>query len=105
MNLKTIREFLIVLGMICVFTILIISLNSCEPQSAYDKNKRVNYTHEVVFFHIDGWCDFSRDIYLFEYKGHKYIQFGDHEYQTIVHDPDCPCRNKKTETSNGIFEW
>ena len=29
----------------------------------------------------------------FEYRGHKYILFGGGNGKTIVHDPDCPCRN------------
>lgn len=28
----------------------------------------------------------------FIYNGHKYIMFGN--YQSVVHDPDCPCKNK-----------
>ena len=29
----------------------------------------------------------------FEYNGHKYIQFGNCNNRSIVHDPDCPCHN------------
>lgn len=32
----------------------------------------------------------------FEYNNHKYIVFGDiRSHCKIVHDPDCPCNNKK----------
>ena len=39
-------------------------------------------------------------VYRYEYNDHKYILFGDSEYNNgVVHDPDCPCHNKNTNTS------
>ena len=31
----------------------------------------------------------------FEYNGHKYLMFGNEDNRCIVHDPDCPCHEKK----------
>lgn len=30
----------------------------------------------------------------FEYDGHRYIQFDDYQFQSIVHDPKCPYDKK-----------
>lgn len=30
----------------------------------------------------------------YEFKGHKYIQFGEGERASVVHDPDCECKNQ-----------
>lgn len=52
----------------------------------------------------------SLSVYRYEYDGHKYILFGDSEYNNgIVHDPDCPCHTveapSKTETSDYPDWW
>lgn len=38
----------------------------------------------------------------FEYRGHKYIKFG--EQRGVVHDPDCPCHTKTTD-NNSLLGW
>lgn len=52
----------------------------------------------------------SLTVYRYEYDGHKYILFGDSEYNNgVVHDPDCPCHTvettTKTETSDYPDWW
>ncbi len=37
----------------------------------------------------------------FEWKGHKYLRYScydTHAYNTILHDPDCPCWTNRLET-------
>ena len=52
----------------------------------------------------------SLTVYRYEYDGHKYILFGDSEFNNgVVHDPDCPCHTvevpSKTETSDYPDWW
>ena len=39
----------------------------------------------------------QREVYKFEYKEHKYIQFGPGKYSWGIHDPDCPCLIKENK--------
>lgn len=32
-----------------------------------------------------------RPVTTFAFKNHSYIRFGSGKYNSVVHDPDCPC--------------
>jgi hypothetical protein len=74
-------------------------LASCCGSTTYETSS-VEATRELVYIKFgEQWCK-SLTVYKYEYDGHKYILFGDSEYNNgVVHDPDCPCHNKNTNTS------
>lgn len=37
---------------------------------------------------------YSRDLVTVNYKGHSYILYKAPKQGGIIHDPDCPCREK-----------
>ena len=84
-------------------------LAACCSNSTYETS-RVDATKEYVYINYEEhWCK-SVTVYRYEYDGHKYILFGDSEYNNgVVHDPDCPCHTvevpSKTETSDYPDWW
>ena len=84
-------------------------LASCCGSTTYETSS-VEATRELVYIKFgEQWCK-SLTVYKYEYDGHKYILFGDSEYNNgIVHDPDCPCHTvkapSKTETSDYPSWW
>lgn len=67
-------------------------------------------TKEYMYIKLGTNSVKSLTVYRYEYDGHKYILFGDSEYNNgIVHDPDCPCHTveapSKTETSDYPDWW
>lgn len=84
-------------------------LASCCPNTTYETS-RVDATKEYVYINFNGQLNKSLSVYRYEYDGHKYILFGDSEYNNgVVHDPDCPCHTveapSKTETSDYPDWW
>ena len=84
-------------------------LASCCSDTTY-KISRVDATKEYVYINFKGDVNKSLSVYRYEYDGHKYILFGDSEYNNgVVHDPDCPCHTveapSKTETSDYPDWW
>ena len=33
----------------------------------------------------------------FEWRGHKYLKYGNSSHPTVLHDPDCPCWTNRLE--------
>ena len=84
-------------------------LASCCSNTTYETS-RINGTKEYVHINFKGQWSKSLTVYRYEYDGHKYILFGDSEYNNgVVHDPDCPCHtvkaSSKTETSDYTDWW
>ncbi len=36
----------------------------------------------------------------FEWRGHKYLKYGNSSYPSVLHDPDCPCWTNRLEKQN-----
>ena len=87
----------------------VLLLASCCSDTTYETS-RVDATKEYVYINLKGQLSKSLTVYRYEYDGHKYILFGDSEYNNgVVHDPDCPCHTveapSKTETSDYPNWW
>ena len=83
-------------------------LASC-CETTYETS-RVDGTRERIYINFKEQASKSLNVYRYEYNGHKYILFGDSEYNNgVVHDPDCPCHTveatTKTETSDYPDWW
>ena len=84
-------------------------LASC-CETTYETS-RVDGTRERIYINFkEQAAKKSLNVYRYEYDGHKYILFGDSEYNNgVVHDPDCPCHTvevpSKTETSDYPDWW
>lgn len=87
----------------------VLLLASCCSGSTYEIS-RVDATRERIYINFKEQASKSLNVYRYEYNGHKYILFGDSEYNNgVVHDPDCPCHTvevpSKTETSDYPDWW
>ena len=87
----------------------VLLLASCCSDTTYEIS-RVDATRERIYINFKGQAFKSLNVYRYEYDGHKYILFGDSEYNNgVVHDPDCPCHTveaaTKTETSDYPDWW
>ena len=83
-------------------------LASC-CETTYETS-RVDGTRERIYINFKEQASKSLNVYRYEYDGHKYILFGDSEYNNgVVHDPDCPSHtveaSYKTETSDYPDWW
>lgn len=85
--------------------LLLASCRGTTYESSYtDGNK------EYMYIKLGTNSVKSLTVYRYEYDGHKYILFGDSEFNNgVVHDPDCPCHTveatTKTETSDYPDWW
>lgn len=84
-------------------------LASCCSGTTYEIS-RVDATRERIYINFKEQASKSLNVYRYEYNGHKYILFGDSEFNNgVVHDPDCPCHtveaSSKTETSDYPDWW
>lgn len=84
-------------------------LASCCSNATYETS-RVDAKKEFVYITYKEQWSKSLAVYRYEYDGHKYILFGDSEFNNgVVHDPDCPCHtveaSSKTETSDYPDWW
>jgi uncharacterized protein YxeA len=85
-------------------------LASCCSNTTYETS-HIDGTKEYVYINFkEQVSKKSLTVYRYEYDGHKYILFGDSEYNNgVVHDPDCPCHTveapSKTETSDYPDWW
>lgn len=58
-------------------------LSSCLSSDI--KIHETKQTKDAIKYVGGGYCS----IYEFEYKNHSYIQFGNGDNKSIVHNPDC----------------
>ena len=84
-------------------------LASCCSGTTYEIS-RVDATRERIYINFKEQASKSLNVYRYEYNGHKYILFGDSEFNNgVVHDPDCPCHiveaPSKTGTSDYLDWW
>lgn len=84
-------------------------LASCCSSTTYEIS-RVDAIKERVYINFNGQLSKKLTVHRYEYDGHKYILFGDSEYDNgVVHDPDCPCHTvkapSKIETSDYPDWW
>ena len=64
--------------------------NTEEDKNTIEYSKSPSYHHTITH------------IYHFNYDGHEYIEFalgfGDQRTISVVHNPDCPCKEKQETT-------
>lgn len=93
-----------------IFYIITIALLlvSCYSDTTYETSY-VDGTKEYVDINFGEQWSENLTVYRYEYDGHKYILFGDSEFNNgVVHDPDCPCHEQggnKQETSDYPDWW
>ena len=77
-------------------------MTACTPPEGAKVSKA---TEDELYFENRDGTYYSLSITKFEYDGHDYIKFGSHEYQTIVHDPDCKCHQKYVAPAGYEYEY
>jgi len=40
---------------------------------------------------------YDSKFHCFEWRGHKYLKYGNGMYPSVLHDPDCHCKTNKIE--------
>ena len=80
-------------------------LASCCSVSTYETSY-IDGTKEYIHINFGEQWNESFTVYRYEYDGHKYILFGDNEFNNgVVHDPDCPCHTVESKTSDYPDWW
>ena len=88
---------------ICLFSIFCLFSCNNDPNNSNEIIKATNndlqveliYNNELGSDNLGNKNEppFQR-IYIFKFRGHKYIDFDGFRRCGIVHDPDCSCYNK-----------
>jgi hypothetical protein len=89
-----------VFKLFCALALTLGLAGCCDCNEPSNKTE-VESTDEVLYINVPNDVSFRFQIVDFEYRGHKYILFrGTETKNGVVHDPDCPCRNKKEKENN-----
>lgn len=80
--MKNILKFILL-----IFTLSFICCKKLSPEIIKNAPSPIDY----IYYKGDAGI-YKEKVYKFEYNGHHYIRFSE-RHSSIVHDPDCPCRN------------